>query len=244
MSLSLIVKRLFWPGPDFGTRDRYNLRKLLLKGQEIESLDVGFGNGCMTYFAASKGKSALGVSILEREVLKANSLRSLFNLNDEKCQFKHVHFNKLQESGSGPFDQIIMFEVLEHIVDDNSAIENAYKLLKPRGQLHITVPNRDSHGHFESLNRFENGGHVRHGYDFESLQKLLEAHGFEILDRRGVGFNGSILGFKAIAFLRRAPGPIGQLLSLLGFIVLWPFVQILNLLSCRPWSIYILACRK
>ena len=87
----------------------------------------------MTYFAVSKGKSALGVSILEREVLKANFLRSLFNLNDEKCQFKYVHFNKLQESGSGLFDQIIMFEVLEHIVDDNSAIENAYKLLKPRG---------------------------------------------------------------------------------------------------------------
>jgi 2-polyprenyl-3-methyl-5-hydroxy-6-metoxy-1,4-benzoquinol methylase len=239
-----MIKKIFWPGPDFGTRDRYNLRKLLLKGDDIETLDVGFGNGCMTFFAAQNGKRALGVSILQHEVDKATSLRSLFKLENNQCQFEKIHFNEVSSTGHGPFDQIVMFEVLEHIADDNQAIATAYKLLKSRGQLHITVPNMDHHGHFETLTRFENGGHVRHGYTQDRLQELLQQNGFEILDRRGVGGEGSILGFKIVALLRRAPGPIGQILSLLGFIMLSPFVCLLNSLFPGPWSHYILACKK
>lgn len=245
MALLNKIKLFFWPGPDFGTRDRFELRELLQKGPEVETLDVGFGNGCMTFASADMGKRAIGVSILQHEVDKAMALRSEFGLaDDRRCLFKKIHFNKLREEGLGPFDQIIMFEVLEHIIDDQLAIKSAVELLKPRGQLHISVPNIDHHSHFEPLNRFENGGHVRHGYSFERLQKLLLDHGLEILDRRGIGGLGSIVGFKVVAVARRAPGVLGQMLSLFSFLLLWPLVKILNLIFPKPWSLYILACKK
>ncbi|GAB4410563.1 MAG: hypothetical protein OHK0056_13650 [Bacteriovoracaceae bacterium] len=242
--MKTLIKKIFWPGPDFGTRDRYKLKKLLLKGPGVRTLDVGFGNGCMTIYAGQKGEYSCGVSILEHEVIKANNLKLAFGLDDQRCMFKKVHLNEMDESDSHKFDQIIMFEVLEHIVDDKTAVEKAYRLLKERGQLHVCVPNRDFHFHFEPLNRFENGGHVRHGYDFQSLQYLLENAGFEILDRRGVSGNGSVLGFKVVAFLRKFPGPLGQILSLIGFLIMWPVVQLINVFNCRPWSIYMLACKR
>lgn len=150
MSFSVWVKKLIWPGPDFGKRDRYSLRKFLLTGPNIE----------------------------------------------------------MSEQNGQLFDQI------------------------------------NHHIHFESLNRFENGGHARHGYDFTSLQKLLEDNGFEILDQRGVGYLSYVMGFKAISKFRRLPGLLGQSLTVMGFFILFKFVKSINLLSCKPWFLYFLACKK
>lgn len=42
------------------------------------------------------------------------------------------------------FDCIIMTEVLEHIQNDGKILDEAYRVLKTRGQLIMTVPNRFS----------------------------------------------------------------------------------------------------
>lgn len=243
-SLTTWIKKLFWPGPDFGTRDRFALRRFLLEGPEITTLDVGFGNGCMTFESARRGKRALGISILPHEVEKASSLRAAFALEPTRCEFACARFEALAQGQPEAYDQVVMFEVLEHIVDDAGALRAAHRLLKDRGQLHLTVPNMDSHVHFEPLNRHENGGHVRHGYARDRLEALLVAAGFDILDRRGVGGLGSVLGFKAVALARRPPGLLGQGLSLLAFVVSWPLVRVLNALPCQPWSLYVRACKR
>jgi hypothetical protein len=78
------------------------------------------------------------------------------------------------------FDLIICHRVLEHILDDKSAIKEMYRVLKPKGELNVSVP--------QSMNRLEteewvipdksHSGHVRqYGRDFKN--RLAEA-GFKV----------------------------------------------------------------
>ena len=238
-----IIKKIFWPGPDFGTRSRYSLKKRLLTGKNIRTLDVGFGNACMTIYAATYGAYAKGVTILENEIEKAKLMAKTFGLNENSISFEKKHFIELEEKNE-KFDQIIMFEVLEHIENDLLALNKCHKLLNDKGLLHITVPNRDNHIHFEGVSRFENGSHVRHGYHYTGIEQLLINAGFEPVDRIGVGKLGTIIGFLIVAKIRKLPLGLGQLGSLLSWIIFWPFEKILNLLPCIPWSLYILAKKK
>jgi len=118
------------------------------------------------------------------------------------------------------------------------------KHLEPDGWLHITVPNRDNHWHFEGVQRVETGQHVRHGYDFPSLEAMLQRHGLEPIDRLGVGGIGTILGFLAVANAGKLPGMAGRAGSVIAFFMAWPVVKVLDLIPCKPWSLYVLAAKR
>ena len=114
------------------------------------------------------------------------------------------------------FDKIICTEVLEHIVDDNKATQELFRVLKPSGILAVTVPNKNypfiwdpfnkireslGLGHFNPLNGFWGGiwayDHKRL-YLPADLKNLLEKHGFEVstleaLTHYGVPFNHLVL---------------------------------------------------
>lgn len=237
-----VMKRLLWPGPDYGTRARYGLRRRFLSGPGITTLDIGCGNGCMTMAAAQRGASAVGVSIDAESLARARAFAARMGLAD-RCRFEARSIFDRETESLGSFDQVILFEVLEHLVDDEKAMAICAGRLKPGGWLHITVPNRDNHMHFEGISRVENGAHVRHGYDFRMLEELARRHGLEPVDRLGVGRIGTIAGFLAVAHLEKVPG-MGRAMAVLGFFVMWPIVQLLNLLPCRPWSLYVLAVKR
>lgn len=240
----LFVKKMLWPGPDFGTRVRYQLKDRLLKGAEIESLDIGFGNGCLTMAAALGGKRALGVSIDKQAITRAKKFRDGMGLSADRCEFKEISAYDLSLENVGTFDQIIAFEVLEHLMNDDEVVSRCAGLLKKDGWLHICVPNRDNHIHFEGVFRTENGQHVRHGYDMNHLEALVRRHGFEPIDRLGVGGLGTVWGFLAVANARKLPGLLGQSMSVFVFFLVWPLVKIFDLIPCQPWSLYLLAAKR
>jgi hypothetical protein len=151
---------------------------------------------------------------------------------------------ELADKPLGEFDQIILFEVLEHLYHDELAISICARHLKKDGWLHVSVPNRDSHVHFEGIARTETGAHVRHGYDFASLEALMRRHGLEPVDRAGVGGLGTVLGFLAVVHAGRLPGILGRAASAAMFFVVWPLVKLLDLLPYRPFSLYLLAARR
>lgn len=239
-----MMKRLLWPGPDFSTRARYTLRKRLLKGPDITTLDIGCGNGCMTIAAAQLGKSALGITIQPEFIGRAEAFRNRLGLPAEQCRFEALSIYDLPDRNYGPFDQIILFEVLEHLYHDVLAISICASLLKPDGWLHVTVPNRDSHRHFEGVGRVESGRHVRHGYDWVTLEALLRRHGLEPLDREGNGGLGTVYGFRAVATAEKLPTPFGRVASVLTFFLVWPLVKILDLIPAAPLSLYVLAAKR
>jgi len=79
-------------------------------------------------------------------------------------------------------DAVTMFDVLEHIPDDTAAIAEAWRVLKPGGELLITTPNESwRFPYFRFLRgicpteseMFAEWGHVRRGYSLGDLERLI-----------------------------------------------------------------------
>lgn len=78
----------------------------------------------------------------------------------------------------GSFDRIICSEVLEHIWDDDRAIRQLVRVLRPGGRLAVTVPTRWPERVSWALNwRYHDtpGGHVRIYHQHELERKLERA---------------------------------------------------------------------
>lgn len=97
------------------------------------------------------------------------------------------------------FDSIVCLNVLEHIKNDNAAIENLYKLLKTGGKLILLVPAHQFL--FSEIDRALN--HFRR-YNKQSIQKQMENTGFEIYKIRRINFLGALGWFLAGSLLRKA----------------------------------------
>ncbi len=74
------------------------------------------------------------------------------------------------------FDCLTCSEVLEHLPDDQAALAECFRVLRPGGVLVLTVPYRHWFPAYEPLM-----GHFRH-YDRESLDRSLSAAGFRTIE--------------------------------------------------------------
>jgi SAM-dependent methyltransferase len=98
----------------------------------------------------------------------------------------------------GPFDAIVCFNVLEHIADDEGALQRFRELLAPGGRLLLLVPAHPTL--FGSLDRAF--GHQRR-YSKPELETRLVRSGFEIEQLRHVNPVGAV-GWLAQARVLRA----------------------------------------
>ena len=81
------------------------------------------------------------------------------------------------------FDAVVMANVLEHIEDDEQALRQVFRILKPGGILILEVP--AGPGLFDIHDRYFQ--HFRR-YDSAGLARLMETAGLEILGRSHLGF--------------------------------------------------------
>ena len=92
------------------------------------------------------------------------------------------------------FDLVFCLEVLEHVQDDRAAVDEIARVLRPGGQLVLSVPNRAAPKplverlHLPSVHG-ETGPeqHVRDGYSADELKALLLEAGLKPTQTRGVG---------------------------------------------------------
>jgi ubiquinone/menaquinone biosynthesis C-methylase UbiE len=80
-------------------------------------------------------------------------------------------------------DAVVMLNVLEHIADDNAALRQCRRILKPRGIVVIEVP---AGPHLYDAYDRKLMHHRR--YRLNELDKQVAAAGFEVLDRSHLGF--------------------------------------------------------
>lgn len=73
------------------------------------------------------------------------------------------------------FDHSVCSEVLEHVEDDQGAVNELARVMKPGGRLYLTVPHRKFY--FAADDRFV--GHFRR-YELEDLAGMLETAGLRI----------------------------------------------------------------
>lgn len=151
-----------------------SLRNLDTLGfQNGELLDIGCGAGFFMDEARNKGWSTTGIDTAKkpieyaRQKLKLNVIQKDFNKYQTKRQF----------------DVVSLQQVIEHLSAPHSLLKKIRTLLKPNGIICISTPNINSWLHKvlgERFNYFIPPEHLVY-YSPETLKKILEKNGFEII---------------------------------------------------------------
>jgi SAM-dependent methyltransferase len=189
------------------------LRRHLMRGP-ARTLDAGCGSGAFTMYAAKVGNDAVGMSFNEAQVHRAQHRAETLSISN--VEFVVGDLRHLDELGSdlGQFDQVLCFETIEHIPDDEKLVRDLAGLLKPGGRILVTTP-------FEGRRPWwgdpeveeEDGGHVRWGYSHDELRALLGAHGITVVAAE------SICGCISRLLVNAS-----RMLSGLGYRVAWALV--------------------
>lgn len=184
------MRLLGWPATilhgDPTVFDRWRWLSKNLEPGNKRTLDAGCGTGAFTLYAARIGNEALGISFNERNMKVAEERSKLIGVKN--AQFIQGDLRELDSLTSkiGTFDQILCFETIEHLVDDQRLVDNLAHCLRPGGILLLTTPFKGHvpvEGESKDPNYFspiEDGGHVRYGYTQEELQTLIVKSGLRI----------------------------------------------------------------
>ncbi|MFO0954858.1 MAG: hypothetical protein U0835_27585 [Isosphaeraceae bacterium] len=188
-----------WPGTNWVSRDKSLVTRHFLQGtpeRPVRTLDCGCGNAYFSYEAVPRA-STLGITIHDWERQNCEEMRDYLEVPEERMKFLVARLDELADdlSQQRDFDQVPPLRrdrahprrPRHHPADPRAA---------RRGRLSFTcrlptatgaaTPEQDLR-----VSRYEDGWHVRNGYTFEQLEALLEANGFEPIDRLRFGTLGS-----------------------------------------------------
>jgi SAM-dependent methyltransferase len=139
-------------------------------GNDKTILDIGCGNGIYSLeFSEKNFVVGVDLSIDEIKTAKHISEKTRENAFFVVADATHLPFKK------SVFDLAICLEVLEHIVDDECALEEAARVIKRNGKLIISVPHKEQKRYLLKKDFYElEEQHVREGYDVASMNQLLD----------------------------------------------------------------------
>lgn len=163
-----------------------DLKKMQLKPNS-KFLDLGCGEGRHCFGAyMSEEIDVFGFDMSLSDVGKAKENFDQFNENTstKSCNFGVADAKKLPFKDN-TFDFIICSEVLEHIIDYQSAISEINRILKPEGKLAVSVPKFFPEWICWKLSiDYQNtpGGHVRI-FKFKELKKDIAGYGLNFSQR-------------------------------------------------------------
>ena len=177
---------------------RHRLATALTDFSGRKILDFGCGNGAQTAAFIEPGCRITAVDVSASRIadfkgyLATNGLSGVTPLH---YAGKTLPFN------AGAFDLVMSYDVLEHVQDEEASLAELQRVLRPGGDLLISVPNKwwifETHGAYLPLlpwNRvpffswLPGPLHRRwaraHIYTRRRITRLLERHGLEIAARR------------------------------------------------------------
>lgn len=149
-------------------------------------LDIGAADGSVAAVLAASGCTVTGVepdpsaAAVAREVCDRVLVSDVESVDPDAL--------------GGPFDAIVVLDVLEHLVDPVGVLQRVRPLLAPQGRLVVSVPNATHAGIRLSLleNRFEyqdtgllDRTHLRF-FDRDGFEDLLTASGFTIVHQGAI----------------------------------------------------------
>jgi SAM-dependent methyltransferase len=235
-----VLRGLLYPGLDLHTRNRASLSRFWKRGAR-DVLDAGSGNGYFSWVAYKTGGRVVAINFEQSQVEKARDFLIGYRKADP-ARLKFQQFN-LYDLGKETrmFDEIICFEVLEHLRDDQTVVKQFYRILRPDGVLHVCSPYRLHPRHqAEVLDADEKGGHVRAGYTEEDYRNLLEPVGFSIDQVVGIGPPSVYFADKILRSIRNRVGDIPAL-PLLPLAL--PVVWFAKMNPPMPFSLYVKAAK-
>ena len=154
-------------------------RKYLEKGG-INTLEVGPGGGPWTLHILELGNRVTVLDVDEDSLKRLEYKLKRFGCY-EPSRIRLVHSDIRDFDPGECFDQIVLFEVLEHIKEDKLVMQKLAKCLRPGGRMLISTPSADFIPFYsEGIDMEDKGGHVRKGYSFEDFANIAEGLGLEI----------------------------------------------------------------
>jgi ubiquinone/menaquinone biosynthesis C-methylase UbiE len=138
-----------------------------------EILEVGGGQSGLTRLLYPQAR----ITNLDMDASFANAPCNL----QEGVRFVRGDITRL-EFPSESFDAVTMFDVIEHVPDDQKAMAEVLRVLKPGGYVLVSVPNENWRFPYYSFmkkmcpteeQKFAEWGHVRRGYSLEHLAELI-----------------------------------------------------------------------
>ncbi|MCW2540666.1 MAG: glycosyltransferase [Frankiales bacterium] len=166
-------------------------------------LDVGCSGGLLAEQIRSAGHYVVGVDALE-----------IPGVRDRTDAFYVVDLDRgLPDRIGTGFDYVIAGDVIEHLAHPSRALQDMRAVLRPSGQLLLSVPN---FAHWYPRTRVLLGafGYDRRGilddthlrfFTRNTLRRLVRSAGFDVLDERATGLPlpNTVPGQRAGALIRR-----------------------------------------
>lgn len=223
--------------PHLGARIRHRiLTKILQKSKNNELVfDIGCGFGLESLYLSEKGFKVLGLDKSKRKIDIAKKLS--VELKDESVRFITGDIFKLNNL-SKKFDNIILFEVLEHVKDPKKMLQSISCYLKKDGFLIISFPSKHQ---INSISK-KYLGHVYTGYEPDDIKGFIQESGLKIEKKYSFGNNWFVKIFFYIDYLLLRFVP---LVSALFFFISYPLVvfDMEKFKNKKPMG-YILELRK
>src|SRR5438105_5753379 len=140
-------------------------------------LEVGCARGTVSHFLRTAGGSWTHADTDHSNVVSAMAL-----LGDGVLQIPP----NVLPFADATFDTIVSLDYLEHVHDDQAALRELQRVLKPGGTLLISTPTTGSKFLLNKIKphiglTLDKYGHVREGYDVKDLESRLKGQGYEII---------------------------------------------------------------
>lgn len=206
------LSEYYYPN-EYSFRIRYLTNLIISKLKKGKALDIGMGSGWLMKELFLSGITPVGIDAEERAVQEAKLFLKQENLNFKVSKSDALKTQFKKDS----FDNVILFNVFEHIHPQEKALKEVRRILKDKGVLVIVIPNPQTYGlvydvmlpkisknlslfHTNRLSKdYKKFGinikHQEHGHDLHILrynssvlQKMMKDLGFKILLFKNSGF--------------------------------------------------------
>lgn len=140
-------------------------------------LEIGSGIGNISSFILQDFNT---VTLSDIDDFYLQKLKTNFQQQSQASEFLSINlqmqsFKIVYKDLKEKFDSLVLLNVLEHLPDDNYALENCKFLLKPKGTLIILVP-----AYKFLFSRMDKELHHFRRYTAKSLRKKIAAQSFQI----------------------------------------------------------------
>lgn len=152
---------LIWNRLKYVLSPQFDIYSVINKVVRDKVADIGFGTGFGTHLLNINAKEVYGYEIDENAIQFAKAVFPFRNL--------HFEYGDIVKGITGQeFNYVVMIDVIEHIKDDKTALDNIKKIMAKDGNFILSTPNR--------LSRYRKGeDHVRE-YAPKELEGILRRH--------------------------------------------------------------------